>query len=565
MSEVFTLLKLFMKGGNNTQKIAKKDSAKKSSSKIGTIVLTVISILFLVAISVLLTYFIGILFVHAQLKWEFVLLATLIVSSLVLILGTIALVSSLFLGKDNQYLFSLPVKSSSIVIAKFLRIYLVDLAVSAALLVPIAVTFGIMADMSVGFYFLILFEVLFIPLLPLTLGVILAVPVMYFVSFLRKYQRLSVILPVVLGAGLMIGYFFLVFGFGSSTGDIDPDQVNSIAALLRSQISPIANSLYYVFFPLGVFAKASVGADQFGLTGALSSFVGVLIALGVLIVLFALAIFLASVLFRKTATKQMENSSAKTKVGSYKTSSVITALILRDVKSIFRSPQMIINSFMNSLMIPIIIAFIAYSIREQTAIAGGMEIAYISIAVMTLFILVFSSLGPMLAFSREGKTISYVFTMPIEPRLYAKAKFIFWTIVSTIMAVICFIIVSCIIFDIVFSLLFLALYLSIATAFNAASIWNDMRSPIINWNDISELNHSRSSYKILITSLVFLAIIVVVGIIGGLTFYAVNDFRTVVIITFCLEIGVFAGFSIFAYNKLMTDSSRFIPRMAEQL
>ena len=139
-------------------------------------------------------------------------LAEILPAYLIMLVSVLILMFSIFKAGDiifqkNSYdiLVSLPVENSTIVISRFVRLYVENILLSLTVMLPAMAVFGIMEKPAWSFYLIGLIAVLFIPLVPITVSVFVGALIKAVSSRSKHKNLVSVLLSVALVIGVMIG------------------------------------------------------------------------------------------------------------------------------------------------------------------------------------------------------------------------------------------------------------------------------------------------------------------------------------------------------------------------
>ncbi len=104
----------------------------------------------------------------------------------VLLFGIPTLISNVFTVKDADKLLFLPIRSSTVFTAKLTVAYLNEVITTAVMLVFMLLPFGIGYSAPVGYYLLLLLGLFLIPLLPMLIGSIIAIPLSALITKVGK-------------------------------------------------------------------------------------------------------------------------------------------------------------------------------------------------------------------------------------------------------------------------------------------------------------------------------------------------------------------------------------------
>ena len=150
-------------------------------------------------------------FIDANMQQEFITLFTFIMHILLVIVGVSMATKTLFTKVDLSII-KLPVGGIDVFIAKFIYLYVKCLFLSCLLSVPTFIMFGIKTLQGVMFYLLLVPNVLFLPVIPLLISLILAVPVMWLVNiFKNKFLILLAFYTLAIVAGFTLYIYVLKF------------------------------------------------------------------------------------------------------------------------------------------------------------------------------------------------------------------------------------------------------------------------------------------------------------------------------------------------------------------
>lgn len=131
-----------------------------------------------------------------------------------LIACTYELMKNLYFSEDNKVLITFPVNANKIFISKIIVFYIYEIKKSFTFMIPIIfacilslVTRG---SCSVGSLFYMWIVIPFVISLPVLIGALLSIPVMYIYRFLKKYAFVEVSLAVVVLVALVVGVVKLI-------------------------------------------------------------------------------------------------------------------------------------------------------------------------------------------------------------------------------------------------------------------------------------------------------------------------------------------------------------------
>ena len=387
----------------------------------------------------------------------------------VLFFGLVSMLSVLYFSRDTEFFLSLPVKPSVVYMAKLTLVYLSELVIAALLLIPSLITVGVTARLGALYYIAMFFGVLTVPCLPLLLASIIAIPLMYVVSFFRNRGALTSIVLILLFALFFGGYYFLFFYAtdGAEGGNVDWEQV---AASMRAAMVGIANGLY----PLYALAKFANTTAYAGMSTGLSVCLNLLIYVASIGALIGITVFVSGTVYRRGAAGQLESARTAVKANTgYVAGGAVRSLIKKEWRELMRTPAFAFQSLSGILLCPIVMLFMGLSLRSGNAAGTAGEpmtpsavyvmnnMQYFIYLGMICIMGVGMNLGASTCISREGQNFYFCKMIPVPPETQVRAKTYLYLLISAVPVCIGLVISAVLQFDILMLLLslgFLALY-----------------------------------------------------------------------------------------------------------
>jgi ABC-2 type transport system permease protein len=354
-------------------------------------------------------------------------LAVLAGQLIILILGLFYLIATFYFSRDLEYLVSLPLKPSQIMLSKFAVVLVNEYLTIAPFVLPILVVYGIKKQRGLGYWLVMPLTYLLLPVIPLTAAGIAVVGMMRLVNIGKKKDLLIVFGSLVLIAAAL----FLQLGLGRAAGTSgqDPQKIIALIASPDGLVQSIGRR-----FPPAIWATRLLHNGLFTGTG----FVGFALFAGVSILLFGVLMAGAQRLFFGGLVGLSERSGGagrKAKAGRLtKVSSgrhPLKAIFLREVRLMNRTPIFLLNGVLGVLMIPVFFALTPSSGRpgdDKSDIMRLMTLAkpVTAILVMTLFMVLCATLSGVASssFSREGRKFWISKVIPVHYRQQVLAKFL---------------------------------------------------------------------------------------------------------------------------------------------
>ena len=104
---------------------------------------------------------------------------------------TFGLMKKLYFSPDNQVLLTFPVKPNMGFVSKLIVFYIYELIKNLYFMIPVFIAYGIFSGYSLLFYPWMLICFLFISALPVLIGAILSIPLMYISTWLKSVPYLK--------------------------------------------------------------------------------------------------------------------------------------------------------------------------------------------------------------------------------------------------------------------------------------------------------------------------------------------------------------------------------------
>lgn len=493
MSNYFTCLKLLI------SYIFKRSKGEKSS-KWMWLVFAILGVFFSFIMVGLVFIMIGMTtsFVSLGLTSELATIIILIGCVFMLIMGTISMLSYLYFSRDTEFFLSLPIKTSTVFMSKLTVVYLTELLFNIFLTLPCIITMGIIAGLSPVFYVTMIVAMLFAPMIPLFISSILAIPLMYLVSFFKNKGALSSIAGILLFAVFFGLYFFAISSFSSGMGEgFDPEQA---VIAMQNAIKNITT----IFYPILAVARFATMETVFGLSVPLSMLVNLGFFILPIVILGALALLISNTVYRKGALTQLEGAQNKhaAKV-DYSSSGAVKALLSKEWKELIRTPSFAFQCLSGLIISPLLLIFM--NLFNGGISVGGQEVTGVDAQFMSMAmafvsngIIMMMGIGMNIAAStsitREGQMFYYCKMIPVSYADQLKAKKILYLIISMIAITISLVTLSIISFNPLFFILSLGFLIIYNYGFINFSILFDLNRPKLDWVTAQEaIKNNRST------------------------------------------------------------------------
>jgi len=117
---------------------------------------------------------------------------------LILLFGIYYIISAFYFSRDLEMLIPLPLRPSEVMLSKFTVIMINEYLTVAAVVLPVVITFGVMAKGGLGFLVNTILVYAALPIIPLAVVSVLVVAMMRFINVSRKKDILILVGSIVL-------------------------------------------------------------------------------------------------------------------------------------------------------------------------------------------------------------------------------------------------------------------------------------------------------------------------------------------------------------------------------
>ena len=422
--------------------------------------------------------------INAELLSLILLLTQLI--SLAFAIGNV--INTLYLCRDNEMLVCLPITPNQLFISKLLMIYISELAVNAAISIPLFVTLGRIGMLGPSFYFSLPLLLLLLPIFPIVVAAFISVPLMWIIRFLKRHPILSILVIFSLVAVCLWGYFILI---GSIAGEfnIADEQYKTVRAV-NAAIVELGRSIP-LYYQLGTAMLH------------FSSYYFFLLFLLLCAAVSALTVLFTRYFFFKIAMSSLENTiRSKPRYRRFHSSCAFWSLFVKEVRCVFRSPSDVFEYFLFTLLMPFIVFSYDRLLLSITVNQAGTNMIAGAHVMVLAILAMLSNLSSASAVSRDGNSFHVSKTIPVNYYTQMMAKF-FFNAVFTVAAIVVTGIVSAFTYPLWQVILGSVAVAMASLGHMAYCIDSDIKSPTINLQgDEKSSTVSKSTPKCLIYGLV---------------------------------------------------------------
>lgn len=433
----------------------------------------------------------------------------------------------LFDAKDNDLLFSLPIKKSQILFVRIFKLLSFQFLYNLMFLLPAFFVYIYFEKPGISFYFLSFVMSILIPIIPTILSSTLG----YLIKSSSSKFKSKKVMQTLLSSIVFLGIFYLSMNLESFIQDI------------AAKASGIQQFLTSVYYPLGLYVQL---LNQFDLVVFLK-------LLLVHFVPFFIFILIGAKFYFSIISNSKEisvRSSKKIKGKKVLKRKPIVSLARKELKRYFSSPVYMFNTsfgLLLSVIVSIYLCFRGHAVFDMVLANYGVT-TNLSLPILFYYFILFVGFMTSISsssISLEGKTMNITKSLPVGEKTILKAK-----ILTCFMIELPFLLFSNLVFFLKFRpniyFIFVLLSASILTIFISAVIGLlfNLKYPKMNaMNDTEVVKQSMSSMVS-----VFLGIGIFFLSIFGIQFF--SKFMDFPILLF-LHLIIMSVCAILAYLVLM--------------
>ena len=474
---------------------SKKQINKKVLGAIGAIVLACILLFYIISISIILVP----TFALNGLLSSLINIVVSAVQLIILFFGMVYMLPYLFFSKDSEFLQSLPLKKSVVFMAKFTLVYINELLISVAVLLPFLITVGIVSALNqifipVVFYINAIIIIILTPVLPLTVVSVIAFPFIYIINALKNKPFISTVISTLFTVMFFVPVFFLSYGLNSAFSfEMSGDFV------INESFKEVLNWFHNYMYPNNLICNSMLLESGIG-----GYFLSLIIYLALSFGFVFISIAISSLLYGRALSMNIEGAKGKKKTAKREkefktTKNTVFYLAKYNLKSLFKEPVFAMNIFSMPIMNIIVISFFCWIFTQQTGTINQTAGDYFDFNFFTLGMCVYIlsltlSTGNYLAItpaSIEGKNFYLIKTLPISYGEFVKSKLILADGLSIITIILASIPLWCLgRQNILNSILFPVVLILYALGINRFGLYFDFKNPRLNWSNYSEFKKS---------------------------------------------------------------------------
>ena len=334
---------------------------------------------------------------------------TVVTAVIIIMEGSYKASDLLFRPRDNDMLLAMPVKRTTIVLARMIKFYLFEMAYCLIFLLPAVVAYSMNAETGVGFWAVAVTMLVLVPVIPIAASCVVGLVVAAVAGRFRHKTLLQIILSFAMMFG-MVGAVFMV----NTETDFDGQNI--------AAVSEMAAGVYY---PAGAFVRL---AEEFDV-GEYVLFVAVNLAV-VAVAVAVIGRFCFQIITKLGTVNRAETRNAKY---SFRRRSQTMAMVRKEMTRYFNTPVLLVNTAMGLVFFVVAVGLTCAKFDDITgSLMASVEDFPLTVeemrAVMpgvTCAMVAFASLLTCITatmISLEGRAINVLKALPISGRKVLMTK-----------------------------------------------------------------------------------------------------------------------------------------------
>lgn len=410
----------------------------------------------------------------------------LIYTLVLLIFSVASIVSQLYFSSDVSIMLRLPISHESIFASKIFSLSLTGLFYACLVTVPLIIRYGMAMGEGFLFYLYALLQIIFVTLLTISLLSLVIVILMRFANRIPKIKSILQFLGMLVILGLTMGFQIWIQKMASASG-----ATVSIPEILQQNQQAIYTVMPHLRIVLGALTGESIlmrtlyGLGMF-LAAAAAFFIALRVGTGFLI---------RGISDNRISPKKHR----KVEVGrAFKKRSVAMEIARKDLNDIFRTPVYLFNIGLIGILLPLFMVIpLAFNsglgeltgflpavlapLKEDGFLGGAVGMGA---GVLLTFFICSMAQGATTTFTREGKNMWLMETLPITYRDQVKGRIIASFLLSLFSLAPTALILIVLTKPSLFMLLGYVISSTVACLFMAnGALAIDIRSPKLQWDN----------------------------------------------------------------------------------
>lgn len=309
----------------------------------------------------------------------------------------------LFEARDNDLLFSLPIKRYQILLLRIIKLLLFQYLYNLMFLLPAFAVYVYFEHPGINFYLISILMTILIPIIPTVISSVLG----YIIKLLSSKVRAKKIIQALLSGVVFLGIFYVSMNLDEFVKNI------------VSRATSINDMLIRIYYPIGLYNNL---ITKFDITNLLK-------LLAINIIPFIIFVLIGQRYYFSIISNSKVTSTKKKKNNNYLVvkRTKINSLVRKELRRYFSSVVYMFNTSFGLLLSVILSIFLCIkgkSVFDAMLTSYGVS-SDLSLAVLFYFFILFVGAFTSItssSISLEGRTINITKSLPVSEKNILKAK-----------------------------------------------------------------------------------------------------------------------------------------------
>lgn len=425
-------------------------------------------------------------FLSIKVNGEFLSIALLLTSVLGLAFATTSIITKMYLSNDNNLLLSLPISFNELFIAKVVMVYISEFMFNLIYILPIFCAIGVIGGVGALYYVGVIVLLPFISVLPIALGALISIPIMFIVKFFKSRPVVTIVVSIIAIIAVFVGYMFIVRSVSGAFNIAEEQISNSLK--VHYAINDIGGKLFCYTYIMRAL-------ESFFITKNIVEFM-VFFGILLLYLIGSVIVLLPCLLLIKHFFQSIETMNEQTPVikvkgdKKFKKRSQFRQLLDNEFKMILRSPNQLFKYFLITILMPLIVFTYDFILKDIVVNDTGNIVKYASHYFALFTMVCLSSLISSVAISKQGSLFYLTKTLPVDYKKQITVKAVFNCSLTIGMVLITMIVVLATgvinVWQVTVCSALSAIFICIGHVCHSIDL--DLRKPTLSWYDVSDID-----------------------------------------------------------------------------
>ncbi|MDY3918608.1 MAG: hypothetical protein SOZ59_06345 [Candidatus Limivivens sp.] len=372
----------------------------------------------------------------------------------------------LFAYQDYEMLMALPIRTGTIITSRFLTMYLLNLAFTVLVMLPMGVGYCLQVRPGLFFYPIWFLGMVMAPLIPTTIATFLGLLIIWFSSRFRHANLVTTAVSILLFAAFMA---FCLFGQMTEHAEITAAQIRDLGEMIAWQIHRI--------YPPSFLFEQAVNQESPG---------WLLIFAGISVIWYGIFLKLISWKYVELNTAlTTSHTKGNYQVTELREASPVKAICIKELRRFFGCPIYTLNMGMGVVMAVLFAgACLVMGLDKMETVLGipGMGQKFAVFSPFILAGLLGMTCTTCVSLSLEGKNLWILRSLPLAPEKIYRGKIAMNLLLTIPASLLCSLLLAAVVQGNVIQMVLLFLVPAVYSLFHSVlGMWINLKFPNYQW------------------------------------------------------------------------------------